>query len=143
MIAPSTGRKPSYKLFWQPSMGSETWKRYHCNVVYVCTNSHHPRTIDQDTGCLLASVGEAVLGSPGHQLGSILKDPWMVLIDNFKVISYPNTTAYYFNTSLINFIKNELVKLYVRFLDTQGHIKAYLSNIMDVLRHLTSKLRET
>ena len=40
----------------------------------------------------------------------------------------------------MNFIQNEHIKLDKTCLDTQGHFKANLSNFMDVLGLLTSKL---
>ena len=40
----------------------------------------------------------------------------------------------------MNFMYKEHVKLNETCLDTQGHFKAHLSNIMDVLGRLTSKL---
>ena len=81
----------------------------------------------------MVSVGELPFGRFGHQLMSFLKDPWMVLGYNFPDISKPNTIFYEFNTTHINFIKSEHVKLNVTCLDTQGHFKAHLSNVMDVL----------
>ena len=124
-------------------MGSEAWNRYPFNLGLESTNSHHPRTIDQATGRRLASVGEDVLGSPSHQLGSFLKDPWIVLGNNFTDVSNLNIIVYEFDTSHINVIQNEHVKLDETCLDTRGHFQARLSNIMDVLGRLTSKLNET
>ena len=43
----------------------------------------------------------------------------------------------------MNFVKNEHVKLDETCLDRHGHSEATLSNIMDVLESLTSKLEET
>ena len=51
--------------------------------------------------------------------------------------------VYNFNTSNMNFIQNEHVKLNQTLLDVQGRLKAYLSNIFDVLGQLTSKHLET
>ena len=75
--------------------------------------------------------------------GSFLKDPLVVLGDNFPDDSNPNIIFYKFNTSHMNFIQNEHVKLDETCLDTQGLFKENLSNIMDVLGRLTSKLHET
>ena len=74
---------------------------------------------------------------------SFLKDPLMVHGDNFQEFSNPNTIFYEFNTSHIIFILNEHIKLNETSLGTQGHFKVHLSNIMDVLGCLTSKLHET
>ena len=43
----------------------------------------------------------------------------------------------------MNILKNEHVKLDETCLHTQGHFKATLSNVMDVLECLTPKLHET
>ena len=43
----------------------------------------------------------------------------------------------------MNFTQNEHVKLNETCLDTQGHFEEHLSNIMNVLGNLTSKLYET
>ena len=51
--------------------------------------------------------------------------------------------VYEFKNYQINFILNKHVKLDETYIDTQGHFKANLSNIMDVLGLLTSKLYET
>ena len=67
----------------------------------------------------------------------------MVLGDNFPDVSNSITIFYKFNTSQMNFIQNEHIKLDETRLDVQSHFKAYLLNIMDVLGHLTSKLHET
>ena len=85
-------------------------------------------------------VGEAALGSLCNKLGSFLKDAWMVLGDNFLEVSNSNMIFNEFNISAINLIQNEHVKLDETCLDTQGHFKAHLSNFMDVLARLTSKL---
>ena len=42
----------------------------------------------------------------------------------------------------MNFTQNKHVKLNETCLDTQGHFKAHLSNVMNVLGYLTSKLHE-
>ena len=43
----------------------------------------------------------------------------------------------------MNLIQNEHIKLDETHLDVQGHFKAYLSNVLNVLGHLTSKIQET
>ena len=43
----------------------------------------------------------------------------------------------------MNFIKNKHVELDETRLDVQGRLKAHLSNALDVLGRLTSKLHET
>ena len=43
----------------------------------------------------------------------------------------------------MSFIHNKHVKLDETCIDTQGHIKANLLNVMDVLGRLTSKVYET
>ena len=67
----------------------------------------------------------------------------MVLGDNFPDDSNPNIIFYKFNTSHMNFIQNEDVKLDETRLDVQGQLKTYLSNTLDVLGRLTSKIHET
>ena len=67
----------------------------------------------------------------------------MVLGDNFPDVSNPNTIIYKFNTSQMNFIQNEHVKLDETFLDVQGRLKAYLSNALDIFGYLTSKHHKT
>lgn len=48
-----------------------------------------------------------------------------------------------FNTILMNFIKNEYIKLDETSLDVQVQFKACLSNGMDVLGSLPLKIHET
>ena len=67
----------------------------------------------------------------------------MVLGDNYPNVSNPNKTLYNFNTYHINFFLNEHIKLDETSLDVQSRLKAYLSNPLDVLGRLTSKLIET
>ena len=67
----------------------------------------------------------------------------MVLDDICLDVSKPNMLIYEFRTSHINFIQNEQVKLDKTCKDTKGHFKSNLSNVMDVLGRLTSKLNET
>ena len=43
----------------------------------------------------------------------------------------------------MSFVENKHVKLYETCLDKLGHFKTRLSNVMDVLERLTSKLHET
>ena len=50
---------------------------------------------------------------------------------------------YELKTYHMSFIQNEHVKLDETYIDTQGHPKASLSNVMDILGRLTSKLHET
>ena len=57
----------------------------------------------------------------------------MVLGDVFPDVSYSNKLLYDFRTSHMNFIRKEHVKLDEICLDTQGHFKANLSNVMDIL----------
>ena len=76
-------------------------------------------------------------------LGFFLKDPLVVLGDNFSNVSNPIIIVHNFNTSHMNFIQNEHVKHKETGLDVQGRLKAYLSNALDVLGHLTSKFHET
>ena len=66
----------------------------------------------------------------------------MVLGDNFPDVSNSITIFYKFNTSHMNFIQNEHIKFDKIRLDVQGHFKAYLLNVMDVLGHLTSKIHK-
>lgn len=74
--------------------------------------------------------------------GSLLKDPWIVLRDVFADLSNPNMTIYEFRTSNNNFIQNEQAKLDETCLNTEGYVKETLSNIIDVLGRLNSKLHE-
>ena len=100
------------------------------------------RGIDWPTGRWLPTVGWAVLDSFSQQFGSFLKDPWRVLGDVFLDISNPKMILFDFITSHMNFIQNEHVKLDKTCIDTQGCFKANLSNVMDILGRLTSKLHE-
>ena len=59
------------------------------------------------------------------------------------MVCLPNMTVYKFNTFDMNFIQNEHVKLNETRLDVQGQLNIYLSNTLDILGHLTSKLQET
>ena len=77
------------------------------------------------------------------EFGFFLKVSSMALGDNFLDVFNPNTIVYEINISHITFIQNKHVKLNETCLDTQGHFKAHLSNIMNVLGRLTSKLHET
>ena len=67
--------------------------------------------VDWSSGHRLPTFGWDVFDSFSQQLGPFLKDPWMVLVDNFPGIFQPNTIVYDFKTSHINFIWNEHVKL--------------------------------
>ena len=67
----------------------------------------------------------------------------MVPGDNFPDVSNPNMIFYKFETFHMNFIQNEHIKLADSRLNVNGRLKAYLSNALDVLGHLTSKLHET
>ena len=67
----------------------------------------------------------------------------MVLGDNLPNFSNPITIFYKLNTSHMNFIQNKHVEFDETCLDVQRHFKAYLSNVMDILGNLTSKLYET
>ena len=90
-----------------------------------------------------ASVVRAILGSVDIKFGSFLKDPLLVLGDVFPDVSRTNMTLYEFNTSHMNFDPKQTRKLDETCLDIQGRSKAHLSNIMDVLGRLTSKLHKT
>ena len=50
---------------------------------------------------------------------------------------------YDFRTYHMNFIQKKHRKLDETCLGTQGHFKAHVSNVMEVLGRLTSKLHET
>ena len=107
------------------------------------TYSLHLWGVNKATSCRFPSIGGTTLGNFCHHDRSFLKDAWMVLGDNFLEVSNSNMIFNEFNISAINLIQNEQVKLDEICLDTQGHFKAHLSNFMDVLGHLTSKLHET
>ena len=79
----------------------------------------------------------------GISFGSFPKDPLIVVGDNFPDVHNPITILYMFNTSHMKFILNEHIRLDKKHLDVQGHFKAYLSNVVDVLGHLTFKLYKT
>ena len=66
----------------------------------------------------------------------------MVFGDIFLDVSNPNILLYVFRTSDMSFIQKEHVKLDETCLDTQSRFKANLSNVMNVLGRLTSKLHE-
>ena len=70
-------------------------------------------------------------------------DPWIVLGDVFPEVSNSKMLVYEFRTYHMNFIQNEHVKLNEIYQDTQGHFKENLSNVVDVLGRVTSKLHET
>ena len=140
---PSTGRQSIYGPCCPPSIGSDRGKCKLGFLLYGYNNTHHLRCVDQATGRRLPSVGGLPLGSFGHQHRSFLKEPCLVLGDVFPDVFNPNMIVYDFNTSQMNFIRNEHVKLDETCLDTQGNFKAHLSNIMYVLGRLTSKLHET
>ena len=80
----------------------------------------------------------AVLGSLSTNFRSFLKDPWIVLGDVLTDLSNPKNILQNFITPHMNLIQNEHIKLDETFLDTEGHFKATLSNVMDVLGRLTS-----
>ena len=58
-------------------------------------------------------------------------------------VSNPNMFYYEFRTYHKSFIQKEHVKLDETYIDSQGHFKANLSNVMGVLGRLTSKIHET
>ena len=66
----------------------------------------------------------------------------MVLGNVGLSVSNPNMILNEFRISPMNFIQNEHVKLDETCLDTQGSFKATLSNVIDVLGRLTSKLQK-
>ena len=68
-----------------------------------------------------------------------LVGPWGCLPGRFQSKYY----CIQVRTSHINFIQNKHVKLDKTCLDTQGCFKANLSNVMDIVGRLTSKLHET
>ena len=70
-------------------------------------------------------------------------DPWIVLGDVFPDVSNPNIIYITLGNLYMNFIQKEHVKLNEIYQDTQGHFKANLSNVVDVLGRVTSKLHET
>ena len=82
----------------------------------------------------------AVLEYVGTYFGSFLKDPWLGPWGCLLEVSNPNKIVYEFSTSQMNFTENEYIKLDKTYLDTHGRFKAIFSNVMDVLRRLTSKL---
>ena len=84
----------------------------------------------------------AFLGSIDTMFGSFLKDPWLVLEDVCPDFSKPNMILYEFITSHMIFIQNEHVNFDETCLDTQDNFKEHLSNVMDVLGCLTSKLHK-
>ena len=67
----------------------------------------------------------------------------MVFGDNFPDSSSPNTIFYEFRTYHMSLLKNKHVKHDETYIDTQGRFKAIVSNIMDILGRLTSKLHKT
>ena len=89
------------------------------------------------------SFASVIWGRLGHQLGSFLKDPWIVLGDVYPDVSNPNIIVYDFRTYKMNFIQNAQVKVDKTCLETQSRSKPNLSNTMDVLGRLTSKLLKT
>ena len=97
--------------------------------------------LHQANGLLTAPSPRSACDCFGNSFGSFLKDPYMVLADNFPNISKPITILYYFNTSQLNFIKNKKIKHDETRLDIQGQFNAYLSNALDVLGRLISKLK--
>ena len=110
---------------------------------YVLTHAFQRRGVNQPTCCRLPSVGRLSLALLVTLEESFLKDRWMVLGDVFLEFSNPNMFLYEFRTYHINFIQNKHVKLDETCIETQGRFKANLSNVMDVLGCLTSKLHET
>ena len=100
----------------------------------------HRRGINCPTSRLLTLSFGAVLAS---RKGSFLKDPWLVLGDVFPDVFNPNMIVCEFISSHMNFLHNELVKPDKTCIDTQGCFKLTLSNVMDILGRLTSKLHET
>ena len=81
----------------------------------------------------------AAWDSLDSKFGSSLKDPWLILGDVCPNVSNPKMILYKFITSHINFIENEHVRLNETCLDTQGHFKENLLNIMNIPGLLTSK----
>ena len=99
--------------------------------------------VDQATSHRLPSLGLTAFGSFGHQHGSFLQDPWIVVADVWQEFSRRNMISYEFITSHMNFTLNEHVKLDETYLDTQGHFRVTHLNVIDVLGCLTSKLHKT
>ena len=113
-IAPSTIRSrrivcPHTYHTFLPSFGLETFL---CSILFT---SSVPTGETPTMGRRLthyASITIRWLDNLGNQLGSFLKDPWMVLGDIFPDVSNKNMLVYDFRTSDLNFILNEHVKLY-------------------------------
>ena len=77
----------------------------------------------------------------GHQHGSFLKNPWLVLGDVCPDVS--NQTWFSMSLALLKLISLEKTRKNLwNMLNTQV-FKEHLSNVMEVLGRLTSKLHET
>ena len=75
----------------------------------------------------------------GTNIGFFLKDPWMVLGDVCLDFSNPNMFVHEYITSHMNLIQKRVI-LEETCIDRQGRFKEKLSNVIDVLGRLTSKL---
>ena len=123
-----------------PLLSYETQHGYIPSQSRVSTKGTHRRGVT--TSHQLSPSFGAFLDSRGTTFGSFLNDPQMVLGDVIPDILNPNMILHYFRTTHMNFTQNEHVKLDETCLDTQGHFKATLLNIMDVLGCFTSKLQK-
>ena len=75
-------------------------------------------------------------------LGFSFRDPCGSYMDLYPDDFIKNMLVYEFRTYHMCFIHNEYVKLNKTYIDIQGGFYANLSNVIDVLGHLTSKLHE-
>ena len=75
--------------------------------------------------------------------GYFFRAPCRTYMDSYTNISMQIIMVHEFRTYHMCFIHKEHVKLYETHIDTQGHLKVSLSNVMDILGRLTSKFHET
>ena len=105
----------------------------------LCTNQHPSPTLRRPGhGPSIALRRWTAFRQFWPPTWSFLKDPLLVLGD----VSNPHMIFYELRTSQTIFIQNELVKVEENRPDVQGWLKAYLSNALDVLFCLTSKLNK-
>ena len=135
----STEHHPIDGSYWKLSIESKP-SRWDLKLPFLSPQVRPPPSGRRVTyWALIASVGSAGLDSFGSQVGSSSKTLLLVLREFYPYVSNPNTLVHMLGTLHININQNENVKHAKIHLNVQAHLKAYLSNVMDVLGRLTSK----
>ena len=153
---PSLKRKlpyfPLYRFDHWRTVGKTTSRRWGLVVDFiddpnftpqVPTDETHRRAVTLLMGCWLVRRLATARQCWSLSWYLPLGPSWGSYVVSYRDISTANMFIYDFRTYHMSFIQNEHVKLDKIYIDTEGHFKENLSNVMDVLKRFTSKLYET